>query len=268
LKGSKMEFNYKKKRFKQFDVKIEMFECVTQDYSETPIFTISFYAENRNILMKELKKFLKERNIDNTANILCVLNRASTVYTHTHYRQVDNTAHFISGNSLYRVTFKCITSRVSCMPPKDRVNNKGENILEKRLRQAYGDLLLYRYSKAREVANNSSIVVAARNHLKEELLKNTAVEPFKDTALRIDFNRAKKITIELSKFVRLDFKAEYKFDKTALDVKFKVLNIIYYGNAIQELPPINDSIDEEIVERAEETAKIYEEIISLLKKNA
>lgn len=68
--------------------------CVTQDYSETPIFTISFYAENRNILMKELKKFLKERNIDNTANILRVLNRASTAYTHTHCRQVDNTAHF------------------------------------------------------------------------------------------------------------------------------------------------------------------------------
>lgn len=154
------------------------------------------------------------------------------------------------------------------MPPNDRVNNRGENILEKRLRQAYGDLLLYRYSKAREVANNSNIIIAARNHLKEELLKNTAVEPFKDTALRIDFNRAKKITIELSKFVRLDFKAEYKFDKTALDVKFKVLNIIYYGNAMQELPPINDGIDEEIVERAEETVKIYEEIISLLKKNA
>lgn len=52
-----MEFNYKKKRFKQFDVKIDMFEYVTQDYSETPIFTISFYAENRNILMKELKRF-------------------------------------------------------------------------------------------------------------------------------------------------------------------------------------------------------------------
>ena len=263
-----MEFNYKKKRFKQFDVKIEMFECVTQDYSETPIFTISFYAENRNILMKELKRFLKGRNIDNTANILRVLNRASTVYTHTHYRQVDNTAHFISGNSLYRVTFKCITTRVNCMPPKDRVNNRGENILEKRLRQAYGDLLLYRYSKAGEVANNSSIVVAARNHLKEELLKNTAVEPFRDTALRIDFNRAKKITIELSKFVRLDFKAEYKFDKTTLNVNFKVLNVLYYGNAIQELPPINDSIDEETVKRAEETVKIYEEIISLLKKNA
>lgn len=261
-----MEFNYKKKRFKQFDVKIEMFECVTQDYSETPIFTISFYAENRNILMKELKKFLKERNIENIANIMNVMNRASTIYTRIHYRQVVNTAHFISGNSLYRVTFKCITTRVSCMPPKDRVNNRGENILEKRLRQAYGDLLLYRYSKAREVANNSNIVVAARNHLKEELLKNAAVEPFRDTALRIDFNHTKKITIELSKFARLDFKAEYRFDKTALNVNFKVLNILYYGNAIQELPPINDSIDEEIVERAEETAKIYEEIIATLKK--
>lgn len=263
-----MEFKYKKKRFKQFDVKIEMFECVTQDYSETPIFTISFYAENRNILMKELKRFLKERNIENIASIMNVLNRASTIYKHIHYRQVDNTAHFISGNSLYRVTFKCITTRVSCMPPKDRVNNKGENILEKRLRQAYGDLLLYRYNKAREVANNSNIIIAARNRLKEELLKNTTCEPFRDTALRIDFNRAKKITIELSKFIRLDFKAEYKFDKTTLNVNFKVLNFLYYGNAIQELPPINDSIDEETVERAEETVKIYEEIISLLKKNA
>lgn len=264
-----MEFNYKKKRFKQFDVKIEMFECVTQDYSETPIFTTSFYAENRNILMKELKRFLKGRNIENIANIMNVLNCASTIYKHIHYRQVDNTAHFISGNSLYRVTFKCITSRVSCMPPKDRVNNMGENILEKRLRQACGSVLLYRYNAAKEITDNSTITNAARNRLKEELDKIVVFEPFRYTLLKIDFNRARKITIELTKFIRLDFKVEYKFDMYAksLDVKFKVLNILYNGDVIEELPSV-DNINEEIVERAEETAKAYKEIIAILKNNA
>lgn len=80
----------------------------------------------------------------------------------------------------------------------------------------------------------------------------------------IDFSKHRKITIALTPFLKIDFRVKYNFYDDCLNIYFEVLNIMYDDDVVNELPPADDSITEEIVKQAENTAKIYTKILSLL----
>ena len=72
------------------------------------------------------------------------------------------------------------------------------------------------------------------------------------------------IPLALTSFLKIDFRVKYNFYDNCLNIYFEVLNIMYDNEIIDELPPADDSIDEEIVTKAENTAKLYTRILSLL----
>ena len=158
-----MKFNDMKKRVKNFDVKIEMFDGIAISYDKAPIYATSFYAENRNILMKELRQNFRKRDIckPDLSKIMRTANEASTAYLNS--SESNETTHvlFYANDAFYRITFTCYAKRLKKTPPVDRVNARGENIFEKRLRQNGSDKLLHRYNEARKVANNLDIEYAA-----------------------------------------------------------------------------------------------------------
>lgn len=166
-----MKFNDMKKRVKNFDVKIEMFDGIAILCDKAPIYSTSFYAENRNILMKELRQTLRKRDIckPDLSKIMRTANEASTAYLNSSESTETTYILFVVNKALYRITFTCYTKRLKKTPPVDRVNARGENIFEKRLRQNGSDKLLHRYNEARKVANNLDIVHAARKYLIETL---------------------------------------------------------------------------------------------------
>lgn len=260
-----MKFNDMKKRVKTFNVKIEMFDSIVS-YNNAPIYSTSFYAENRNILMKELRQVLRKRDIckPDLSKIMHTANEASTAYLNSSESTETTYILFVANEVLYRITFTCYTKRLKKTPPVDRVNARGENIFEKRLRQNNEDNLLHRYNEARKVANNLDIVYAARKYLIEILENDIKIDKHRVNSACIDFSKHRKITIALTPFLKIDFKVKYNFYDNRLNIYFEVLNIMYDGDVVSELPPADDSINEEIVIKAENTAKLYTRILSLL----
>ena len=261
-----MKFNDMKKRVKNFNVRIEMFDGITISCNKAPTYSTSFYAENRNILMKELRQTLRNRDIckPDLSKIMRAANEASTAYLNS--SESNETTHviFYINDAFYRITFTCYTKRLKKIPPVDRVNTRGENIFEKRLRQNGSDKLLHRYNEARKVANNQDILYAARKHLIEILENDIKIEKYSAKSVYIDFSKHKKITIALTPFLKVNFKAYYNFENNLLNISFEVLNIMHDDKIIDTLPPADDSINEEIVIKAENTAKLYTRILSLL----
>ena len=260
-----MKFNDMKKRVKTFNVKIEMFDSIVS-YNNTPKYSTSFYAENRNILMKELRQNLRKRDIckPDLSKIMRTANKASTAYLNSSESTETTYILFVVNKALYRITFTCYAKRLKKTPPVDRVNARGENIFEKRLRQNGSDKLLHRYNEARKVANNLDIVYAARKYLIEILENDIEIDKHSVNSACIDFSKHRKITIALTPFLKMDFRVKYNFYDDCLNVYFEVLNIMYDGDVVNELPPADDNINEEIVIKAENTAKLYTRILSLL----
>ena len=261
-----MKFSNMKKRVKNFDVRIEMFDGITISCDNAPIYSTSFYAENRNILMKELRQTLRKRDIckPDLSKIMRTANEASTAYLNS--SESNETTHvlFYANDAFYRITFTCYAKRLKKTPPVDRVNARGENIFEKRLRQNGSDKLLYRYNEARKVVNNLDIVHAARKYLIEILENDIEIDKYRVNSACIDFSKHRKITIALTPFLKIDFRVKYNFYDNYLNIYFEVLNIMYDGDVVSELPPADDNINEEIVIKAENTAKLYTRILSLL----
>lgn len=261
-----MKFSNMKKRVKNFNVRIEMFDGIAISCDKAPIYSTSFYAENRNILMKKLRQTLRKRNIckPDLSKIMRAANEASTAYLNS--SESTETMHvlFYVNDAFYHITFTCYTKRLKKTPPVDRVNARGENIFEKRLRQNNEDKLLHRYNEARKVANNLDIVYAARKYLIEILENDIKIEKHRVNSACIDFSKHRKITIALTPFLKIDFRVKYNFYNNCLNIYFEVLNIMYDGDVVSELPPADDNINEEIVIKAENTAKLYTRILSLL----
>ena len=261
-----MKFSNMKKRVKNFNVRIEMFDGIAISCDKAPIYSTSFYAENRNILMKELRQTLRKRNIckPDLSKIMRAANEASTAYLNS--SESNETTHvlFYVNDAFYRITFTCYAKRLKKTPPVDRVNARGENIFEKRLRQNNEDKLLHRYNEARKVANNLDIVYAARKYLIEILENDIEIDKHRVNSACIDFSKHRKITIALTPFLKIDFRVKYNFYDNHLNIYFEVLNIMYDGDVVNELPPADDNINEEIVIKAENTAKLYTRILSLL----
>lgn len=261
-----MKFSNMKKRVKNFNVRIEMFDGIAISCDKAPIYSTSFYAENRNILMKELRQTLRKRNIckPDLSKIMRAANEASTAYLNS--SESNETTHvlFYVNDAFYRITFTCYAKRLKKTPPVDRVNARGENIFEKRLRQNNEDKLLHRYNEARKVANNLDSVHAARKYLIEILENDIKIDKYRVNSACIDFSKHRKITIALTPFLKIDFRVKYNFYDNHLNIYFEVLNIMYDGDVVNELPPADDSINEEIVIKAENTAKLYARILSLL----
>jgi hypothetical protein len=255
-----------KKRVKTFNAKIETFDSIAVSCNNTPKYSTSFYAENRNILMKELRQNLRKRNIckPDLSKIMRTANEASTAYLNSSESTETTYILFVVNKALYRITFTCYMKRLKKTPPIDRVNARGENIFEKRLRQNGSDKLLHRYNEARKVANNLDIVHAARKYLIETLENDIKIEKHNINSACIDFSKHRKITIALTPFLKIDFRVKYNFYDDCLNIYFEVLNIMYDGVAVSELPPADDNINEEIVIKAENTAKLYTRILSLL----
>lgn len=260
-----MKFNCMKKRVKTFNIRIEMFDSIAT-CNDTPKYSTSFYAENRNILMKELRQTLRKRDICNPdlSKIMRTANKASTAYLNSSESTETTYVLFTVNEALYRITFTCYTKRLKKVPPVDRVNDQGENIFEKRLRQNGSDKLLHRYNEARKVANNLDIVYAARKYLIEILENDIKIEKYSANGACIDFSKHRKITIALTPFLKIDFRVKYNFYDNRLNIYFEVLNIMYDNDVVSELPPVDDDINEEIVIKAENTAKLYTRILSLL----
>lgn len=261
-----MKFNDMKKRVKNFNVRIEMFNGIAISYDKAPTYSTSFYAANRNILMKELRQTLRKRNIckPDLSKIMRTANKASTAYLNSSESTETTHVLFYVNDAFYRITFTCYTKRLKKTPPVDRVNARGENIFEKRLRQNNEDKLLHRYNEARKVANNLDIVYAARKYLIEILENDIKIDKYRVNSACIDFSKHRKITIALTPFLKIDFRVKYNFYDNRLNIYFEVLNIMYDGDAVSELPPADDNINEEIVIKAENTAKLYTRILSLL----
>ena len=262
-----MKFNDMKKRVKTFNIRIEMFDSIVT-CNDTPKYSTSFYAENRNILMKELRQTLRKRDICNPdlSKIMRTANKASTAYLNSSESTETTHVLFYVNDAFYRITFTCYTKRLKKVPPIDRVNNQSENIFEKRLRQNGSDKLLHRYNEARKVANNLDIVCAAHKYLIEILENDIKIDKHCINGACIDFSKHRKITIALTPFLKIDFRVKYNFYDNCLNIRFEVLNIMYDNEIIDELPPADDSINEEIVTKAENTAKLYTRILSLLEQ--
>lgn len=191
-------------------------------------------------------------------------NEASTAYLNSSESTETTYILFVVNKALYRITFTCYMKRLKKTPPVDRVNARGENIFEKRLRQNGSDKLLHRYNEARKAANNLDIVHAARKYLIETLENDIKIEKHSINSACIDFYKHRKITIALTPFLKIDFRVKYSVYDDCLNIYFEVLNIMYDGVAVSELPPADDNINEEIVIKAENTAKLYTRILSLL----
>lgn len=161
--------------------------------------------------------------------------------------------------TLYTFKIKYVVKKLPNMPHEYKVNDKGENLREKRLIQLYGGGLFGRYKLALESVNTGKLL---------ELLSPTIQARFKEESA-IEFLGNDKFRINYPRY--FEFKPNdglsIKTHLSSYDFNNVRVNIVYKGNNVYLLDKCPDKITKKKLDEVLKLAEQFDEICEIVKKS-
>ena len=183
----------------------------------------------KNDVMRYLRKYLI-KNLDFTGKLLIdtlnAVNKSSKAYKSVGEGVYETDVHtFIPvTETLYTFKIKYVVKKLPNMPHKYKINDKGENLREKRLIQLYGGGLFGRYRLALESVNTGKLLELLSPTIKSQFRNETSIEFLGNDKFRINYPRyfEFKPNDDLSIKIHL---SSYDFPNVRV-------NIVYKGNNV------------------------------------
>lgn len=221
-----------------------------------------FYGK-KNDVMSELRKYLLNYECftgETLADTLNVINKTSKVYKGLGEGVYETTVHSFNPETKIFYTFKVKyeLERLSNLPSEYSINNKGENLREKRLIQRHGGGLFGRYRLALERVNTGKLLELLSPTIKAEFRNETSIKFVGNDKFKIDYPKyfEFKPNKDLSIFVNL---REYCSNTVSVDISYK-------GNRVYLLDKCPCNVTKKNVEEVLKLAEQFEEICEIVKK--
>lgn len=219
---------------------------------------------DKNGVMRYLRKFLI-KNLEFSKNVLTdtlnLINDSSKVYKSVGEGTYETVVHTFNPETetLYTFKIKYVVKKLPNTPHEYKVNDKGENLREKRLIQLYGGGLFGRYRLALESVNTGKLL---------ELLSPTIQTRFKEESA-IKFLGNDKFRIEYPRY--FEFKPNddlsIKIHLSSYDFNNVRVNIVYKGNNVYLLDKCPDKITKKKLDEVLKLAEQFDEICEIVKKS-
>lgn len=218
---------------------------------------------DKNEVMRYLRKFLI-KNLEFSKNVLTdtlnLINDSSKVYKSVREGVYETDVHTFNPvtETLYTFKIKYVVKKLPNTPHEYKVNDKGENLREKRLIQLYGGGLFGRYKLALECVNTGKLL---------ELLSPTIQTRFKEESA-IKFLGNDKFRIEYPRY--FEFKPNddlsIKIHLSSYDFHNVRVNIVYKDNNVYLLDKCQDKITKKKLDEVLKLAEQFDEICEIVKK--
>lgn len=223
------------------------------------------FEGRKNKALQELKSYLKSAGMfgSKLADIMIRVNSTTDVYKHStsSYHKADLMTFNEDKKVTYLITVRYYVSRLRKEPFIWSVNQKGENILKKRVLQNTKNNLLKRLEVANKAIDEIKLEEAIFKPFVEQVFKNVSIN--KDGT--IPFNPPYETVIVVAPDIEALVRWEVVYGKD-IRIKLKVKSILYRGKEIR-LEPSNTELSESSVVSAEYLVKELTEICNSIKNH-
>lgn len=218
---------------------------------------------DKNEVMRYLRKFLI-KNLEFSKNVLTdtlnLINDSSKVYKSVGEGTYETVVHTFNPvtETLYTFKIKYVVKKLPNTPHEYKVNDKGENLREKRMVQLYGGGLYGRYRLALESVNTGKLL---------ELLSPMIEARFKEESA-IKFLGNDKFRIEYPRY--FEFKPNdalcIKISLSSYDFNTVTMYIVYKNNNVYLLDKYSNKVTKEKLNEVLKLAEQFDEICEILKR--
>lgn len=217
---------------------------------------------DKNEVMRYLRKFLI-KNLDFSKNVLTdtlnMINDSSNVYKSVGEGTYETVVHTFNPvtETLYTFKIKYVVKKLPNTPHEYKINDKGENLREKRLIQLYGGGLFGRYRLALESVNTKKLLDLLSPTLKVQFRNETSIEFLGNDKFRINYPRyfEFKPNDDLSIEIHL---SSYDFHNVHVDIAYK-------GNNVYLLDKCPNKITKRKLDEVLKLAEQFDEICEIVK---
>lgn len=217
----------------------------------------------KNDVMRYLRKYLI-KNLDFTDKLLTdtlnAINKSSKVYKSVGEGVYETDVHTFNPitETLYTFKIKYVVKKLPNMPHKYKINDKGENLREKRLIQLYGGGLFGRYRLALESVNTGKLLELLSPTIKSQFRNETSIEFLGNNKFRINYPRY------------FEFKPNddlsIKIHLSSYDFNTVTVYIVYKGNNVYLLDKYSNKVTKERLNEVLKLAEQFDEICEIVKK--
>ena len=215
----------------------------------------------KNDVMHYLRKYLI-KNLDFTDKLLTdtlnAINKSSKVYKSVGEGVYETDVHTFNPitETLYTFKIKYVVKKLPNMPHEYKINDKGENLREKRLIQLYGGGLFGRYRLALESVNTGKLLELLSPMIEARFKEESSIKLLGNDKFRIDYPRY------------FEFKPNddlcIKISLGSYD--FRTVYIVYKNNNVYLLDKCSDKVTKKKLDEVLKLAEQFDEICDIVKR--
>lgn len=219
---------------------------------------------DKNDVLRYLRKFLI-KNLGFTdkllINTLYVVNDTTKVYKSAGEGVYEATVHALDSvtETLYTFKIKYDVKRLPNTPHEYKINDKGENLREKRLIQLYGGGLYGRYKLALESVNTGKLLELLSPMIQARFKEESSIKLLGNDKFRIDYPRY------------FEFKPNddlsIKISLSSYDFRTVTVYIVYKNNNVYLLDKCSDKVTKKKLDEVLKLAEQFDEICEVVKKS-
>lgn len=218
---------------------------------------------DKNEVMRYLRKFLI-KNLDFTGKLLIdtlnAVNKSSKAYKSVGEGVYETDVHTFNPvtETLYTFKIKYVVKKLPNMPHEYKINDKGENLHEKRMIQLYGGGLYGRYRLALESVNIGKLLELLSPTLKVQFRNETSIEFLGNDKFRINYPRYFEFKPNDDLSIKICL-SSYDFHNVRVDIAYK-------GNIVYLLDKCPNKITKKKLDEVLKLAEQFDEICEIVKK--
>lgn len=218
---------------------------------------------DKNEVMRYLRKYLI-KNLDFTDKLLTdtlnAINKSSKVYKSVGEGVYETDVHTFNPitETLYTFKIKYVVKKLPNMPHEYKVNDRGENLREKRMIQLYGGGLFGRYRLALESVNTGKLLELLSPMIEARFKEESSIKLLGNDKFRIDYPRY------------FEFKPNddlcIKISLGSYDFRTVTVYIVYKNNNVYLLDKCPDKVTKKKLDEVLKLAEQFDEICEIVKK--
>ena len=218
---------------------------------------------DKNGVMRYLRKFLI-KNLEFSKNVLTdtlnLINDSSKVYKSVGEGTYETVVHTFNPvtETLYTFKIKYVVKKLPNTPHEYKVNDKGENLREKRMIQLYGGGLFGRYRLALESVNTGKLLELLSPMIQARFKEESSIKLLGNDKFRIDYPRY------------FEFKPNddlcIKISLSSYDFNTVTVYIVYKNNNVYLLDKCPNKVTKNKLDEVLKLAEQFDEICEIVKK--
>lgn len=220
-------------------------------------------AGDKNEIMSYLRKCLiKDHAFTGKllTDTLNAINKTSNAYKGCGEGVCETMVHAFNPETgtLYTFKIKYFLERLSNLPSRHKINNRGENLREKRLIQLHGGGNLGRYKFAIKNANTKKLLDLLSPVINTQFGNATSIRFSEDNEFKIDYPGNLEFKPNDDLIIRINLNQYWSTVS---------VNIVYKGCTVNLLNNRHKDITDEKIKEALKVADQFDEICAIIKKS-